>query len=298
MGSSRRIKEFTTCSIRCDGLWVGNEKGQRKSFTKALFVLFRKRVMDITAKASIDANISEGICPSCVGLTSNALPEVQTPNEETNSQTGLSTRNAPIITIKRKPKSETISNWYAIRCTYGRERKAYEFFSKQGIEAFYPTITSAKTTEGKKETIEESRLPNILFAFGTFEQLKVYVYDNHHDDTKFLRFYYNLHHDGTKEPLIVPMSQMILKKICNAEVEDKQLEPFVVEKYKEGQLVRVIEGPFVAVEGIVKRYKEQQRVGIVIDGLFTITTAYIAKDFLQILDKFDTNYGNIKINSK
>ena len=238
--------------------------------------------MDITAKASIDANISEGNCPSCVGLTSNALPEVQTPNVGVNSQAGVSTRNAPIITIKRKPKPETISHWYAIRCTYGRERKAYEFFSKQGIEAFYPTITSAKTTEGKKETIEESRLPNILFAFGTFEQLKVYVYDNHHDDTKFLRFYYNLHHDGTKEPLIVPMSQMIsLKKICDAEVEDKHLDPFVVEKFKKGQHVRVKEGPFEGVEGIVQRYKGQQRIGFVVEGLLTITTAYIPSAFLE-----------------
>ena len=96
--------------------------------------------MDITAKASIDANISEGICLSCVGFTSSVLPEVQTPIEEENSQSGVSTRNALIKTIKRKRKPETIPHWYAIRCTYGRERKAYEFFSKHGIEVFYPTF--------------------------------------------------------------------------------------------------------------------------------------------------------------
>ena len=73
-------------------------------------------------------------------------------------------------------------------------------------------------------------------------------------------------------------------KVCDAEAEDKHLEPFVVEKFKVGQLVRVKDGPFAGVEGIVKRYKGQQRIGIVVDGLFTITTAYIAKDKLEVLE--------------
>lgn len=227
-----------------------------------------------------------GIIPPYVGVTPDVLPKVQIPSEVENLQTGVSTRNAPVKTIKRKPDPETIPHWYTIRCTYGRERKAYEFFSKHGIEAFYPTITSIKTKDGKKETVEESRLPNFLFAFGTFKQLKEYVYDNYHDDTKFLRFYYNFHHDGTKEPLTVPMSQMIsLMKICDAEVDDTHLDPFVVEKFKTGQLVRVTDGPFAGVEGIVKRYKGQQRIGIVVEGLFTITTAYISKEKIELVSE-------------
>ena len=224
-----------------------------------------------------------GIIPPCAGVTPNVLPEVQTPIEVENSQTGVSTRNAQPKPIKRKPKPETIPHWYAIRCTYGRERKAYELFSENGFEAFYPTITKTKTVDGKTESIVESRLPNLLFVFGSFNQLKEYVFDNH-EDTKYLRFYYNLHHDGTKEPLVIPEWQMIsLIKICEAEAEDKHLEPFAVEKFKVGQLVRVNDGPFAGVEGIVKRYKGQQRIGIVVDGLFTITTAYISKDKLEVL---------------
>ena len=88
-----------------------------------------------------------------------------------------------------------------------------------------------------------------------------------------------------KEPLIVPQKQMTsLMKICDADVADKHLDPFEVPKFKVGQIVRVIDGPFIGVEGVVRRYKGQQRVGIVIDGLFTITTAYIAKDYLITLE--------------
>lgn len=183
------------------------------------------------------------------------------------------------------PHPETIPHWYAIRCTYGRERKAYELFSKNGIEAFYPTITSTKTIDGKTEKVVESRLPNILFAYGSFNQLKEYVYGNG-NDTKHLRFYYDIHHDKTKELLIIPQRQMIsLMKICAAEAEDKLLEPFVAEKFKQGQLVRVTDGPFAGVEGIVHRYKGQQRIGIVVEGLLTAVTAYIPTVFFQKINE-------------
>ena len=227
-----------------------------------------------------------GINSPCTGVTPNASPEVLSPLVEEHSQTGVSTRNAPAKTIRHKPPTpETIPHWYAIRCTYGRERKAYEFFSKNGIKAFYPTITNTKSIDGKTEKIVESRLPNILFAYDSFDQLKEYVYENG-DDTKYLRFYYNIHHDKTKEPLIIPQRQMAsLMRICDAEAEDKHLEPFMVEKFKQGQLVRVKDGPFAGVEGIVKRYKGQQRVGFVVEGLFTITTAYIAKDKLELIEE-------------
>jgi len=223
-----------------------------------------------------------GIKPQCAGVMPNALPEVQTPQEEENLQIGVSTRNA----LPRKTDIHIVNGdipqWYALRCTYGREKKAYEYLCLNGIEAFYPTITNTQTIDGKPEKITESRLPNILFAFGSFEQLKVFVYDNYHSETKHLRFYYNQHHDGTKEPLTIPQRQMLsLMKICDAVAEDKQLDPFVVEKFKVGEVVRIKEGPFEGVEGIIKRYKGQQRVGIVIDGLLTITTSYISNLLIE-----------------
>lgn len=217
-----------------------------------------------------------GGSPPYAGIHSDVLPAVQAQKAK-NLQRGVSTNSA----LNRTTLEDTDPHWYVIRCTYGREKKAYELFLKNGIEAFYPTITTFKTDKEDFDTIEESRIPNILFVFAPFDQLKMYVYDNHHDDTKYLRFYYNQHHDGSKEPLTVPIWQMqSLIMICEAEAEDKHLEPFVVEKFRTGQLVRITDGPFKGVEGIVHRYKGQQRVGIVIEGLITVTTAYVSKEKL------------------
>lgn len=62
-----------------------------------------------------------GGTPPCAGVTPNALPEVQTPIEKENSQTGVSTRNALPKTIRRKPKPETIPHWYAINLWKGKK---------------------------------------------------------------------------------------------------------------------------------------------------------------------------------
>lgn len=47
-------------------------------------------------------------------------------------------------------------------------------------------------------------------------------------------------------------------------------------------MVRIIDGKFKGVVGRVARYQGQQRVGIVIDGLLTIATAYVPTAFLEI----------------
>lgn len=226
-----------------------------------------------------------GGSPPRADHTPSALPAVQSSIEK-DLQTGVSTNSG----LNRAAKKNTDSQWYVIRCTYGREKNAYELFLKHGIEAFYPTITIHKTSEGNTTTLEESRIPNILFAFATFEQLKEYVYDNYHDDTRYLRFYYNKHHDGTKEPMVVPPKQMqSLIRICEAEADDKHLEPYVVDKFRTGQMVRITDGPFKGVEGIVDRYKGQLRIGIVVESLFTVTTAYVSKDKLEPIDTSSEN---------
>ncbi|KAB4456831.1 UpxY family transcription antiterminator [Bacteroides thetaiotaomicron] len=222
--------------------------------------------------------------PPCTGLTPDALPEVQKPVLAENSQTGVSTRNAlsgtPPKAIKRKPKD--VPHWYALRVTYGREKKAYDYLVGKHVEAYYPTITTIKIVDGKRKSVEESRLPNIFFARGTEEEIKSFVYDN--VNLPHLRFYYRHFHEGArvvKEPLIVPDNQIeSLKIICASEAEDIILVPSDVHKFKKGQTVRIIDGAFKGVIGKVARYHGQQRVAVIIDGLLTIASAYVPSAFI------------------
>ena len=250
--------------------------------------------MKVDERALKDVHtIGGGETPPCAGLTSNALPEAQSDVFTESSQTGVSTRNAlsgtscgsisrpTVPRSARMPKD--ISHWYALRVTYGREKKVYDYLISKNVEAFYPTITTIKLVDGKRKAIEESRLPNIFFARGTEDEIKSFVYDN--VNLPHLRFYYRHLHEGAriiKRPLVVPDNQIeSLKIICASEAEDIILVPSNVEKFKTGQTVRVIKGAFAGVIGKVARYHGQQRVAIVIDGLLTIASAYVPNAFLE-----------------
>ena len=219
-----------------------------------------------------------------VGLTSSALPEAQSSSRAESSQTGVSTRNVPSVnelpTIKR---ARNTPHWYALRTTYGREKKAYDYLVSNNIKAFYPTIKTVKNVEGQRTAVEESRLPNIFFAYGKEDEIKSFVYDN--VNLPYLRFYYRHIHEGarmSKEPLIVPDYQIEgLKIICASQAEDIILELSEIKQFKVGQKVRIIDGVFTGVIGKVARYHGQQRVAIIIDGLLTIASAYVPSAFLE-----------------
>ena len=272
--------------------------------------------MKIADNASIDDNThGGGEIPPRTEFIPDALPEVQEPFLAENSQTGVSTKNAlsgtddklsedtkpalaiprceggringsaggsiPLRTIKRKSKE--VRHWYALRVTYGREKKAYDYLVGKHVEAYYPTIKTVKEVDGKRKTIEESRLPNIFFARGTEEEIKSFVYDN--VNLPHLRFYYRHTHEGArliKEPLIVPDCQIEgLKIVCTSEAEDIIIGPPEIQKFQAGQTVRVTDGVFKGVIGKVARYHGQQRVAIIIDGLLTLVSAYVPSAFLE-----------------
>ena len=220
------------------------------------------------------------------GLTSNALPEVQNPVAAENSHTGVSTGSALSRTKPATGKrTEDTPHWYALRTTYGREKKAYEYLVSKNIVAFLPTLKQVKLVDGKRITTEQSRIPNLFFAYATEEQLKPNVFDN--VNLPFLRFYYRhtrVANKVVKEPLIVPDHQMeIFKIICTADSEDIIASTDEIERFKKGQQVRITDGKFKGVVGMVARYQSQQRVGIVIDGLLTVCTAYVPSAFLEVI---------------
>ena len=223
-----------------------------------------------------------GEFPPCVGLTSNALPEAQSTISAESSQTGVSTKNALLPTKPKVRREADIPHWYALRTTYGREKKAYDYLTAKGITAFYPTTNVVKLIKGKRKNVTVSRLPNIFFAYGTEEQLQEYVYDN--VNLPFLRFYYRHYHEGSKikkTPLIVPDNQMdSLKIICAADADNTFVSLVKVPKFEKGQLVRVTDGAFKGVTGRVARWQGQQRVAVVVDDLVTVVTAYVPSAFL------------------
>ncbi len=220
------------------------------------------------------------------GVTPCALPEGKSLEGTDFVQKGVSTHcalNSAINNVSAfKITPPATEHWYALRATYGREKVAHDYLVSKGVEAFCPMQKVTKLVNGKRKTLYVSRLPNIFFAYGTEEVIKSYVYDN--VNLPYLRFYYRHQHSDNRIkriPMVVPDDQIAtLKVICQAEAEDVILAPFNIHKFSTGQLVRIVDGEFKGVVGRVARYHGQTRVGLYIDGLLTMATAYIPKNFI------------------
>lgn len=178
-------------------------------------------------------------------------------------------------------------HWFALRATYGREKAACDYLTARGITAFCPMQKTAKIVDGKRCFVLQSRLPNIFFALSTEAELEPYVYDN--VNLPFLRFYYRHYHDGAdrqREPLIVPDRQMeTFRIICCADEGDTFITPDEIHLFERGELVRVTQGRFTGVTGRIAQFRGQKRVGIYIDGIATVATAYIPKTFLEKIEE-------------
>ena len=228
-----------------------------------------------------------GTTPPRTGLTPDVLPEVSTPTEAENSQTGVSTRYALSASVPSSDDSKTTDNdnvhWFVLRATYGRTKGSYEYLVAHGVEAYHPTIRVYPMINGKRKRVEESRLPNLFFAHSTKEKLQTFVYDN--VNLPHLRFYYcrTGRSSGVKpEPLIVPDYQMdSLRIICAQEEADTIMVPPSDHHFEQGETVIVTGGDFKGVIGKVARYCKQLRVGVIIDGLLTMATAYVPRGYLQ-----------------
>lgn len=185
--------------------------------------------------------------------------------------------------------AETLS-WYLLRASYGMERKAKEALDGKHIETFLPT-EKVKSEEGGKVTWrEQSLIPNLLFVRSTEQQLRKAINDC---KLKHLHFYLvpqkqqlgDLRMVDRYVPLVIPDEQMLEFRRWNG-VDDthKLFVPEAELTLELGEWVRVTDGKFAGLQGRVCRLKGQTRVGISIDGLGTLFTAYIPKAFLEHID--------------
>ena len=242
-------------------------------------------IVDNTSEEDV-TTIGGDTIPPCVGPATDALPEVQPSVLPENSHIGVSTHYAPLPKeLQDARRAVRAAHWYVLRCTYGKEGKAYDYIVNNHGVAYYPTVQETKLINGKRKTVVQSWLPNLLFVYGTFDAVKAFVYDNVHEETKPLRFYCIHSYEGSSLELI-PMTlteaQMrSIQRIHENLYKDVIVSSDTIQKFEKGELVRVVEGKFAGVVGRVARFRGQQRVGITINGLYTIVTAYVPKAFLK-----------------
>ncbi len=205
--------------------------------------------------------------PPSVRLAPDAFPEAK------SSKTGVSVKY-----VETPGKS-----WYVFRVSYGREDKASDFLVEDGTYTYIAKKYVERYIRGKRKRYLQTLIPNLLFAYTTEDRAERYVKNT--PELSYLSYYYNhftFDNNQKNPPLTVPCSEMyeFVKATCNKNEHLLFVEPSKCH-YKSGELVKVIDGPFVGVKGRVARISGQQRVVISLTHIGYISTAYIPTAFLQ-----------------
>lgn len=179
-------------------------------------------------------------------------------------------------------------HWFVLRITYGRVLKAHDVLSTQeSIEVYMPVRYTIRNINGRNRRVTTPMLHSLLFVYSKLETIDHIVKSiSDKTNTKNLISFYFDHfrtkNDGKNIPLIIPYNAMMnFIRITSIDNEHIRLIHPDQCHYRNGDLVRIIEGDFKGVVGRVARVAGQQRVVVELDGICMVTTAYIPSAFIK-----------------
>ena len=182
------------------------------------------------------------------------------------------------ITSKSDIKSRVkVEKWHAIRVTYGRELKFAAVLQDEGYETFIPMALKKTEKDGKKEEKIVPAVSNLCFVCG--EQQSLYQFFKGMGEACPARFIWDR---STREPITVPDKAMTdFMLVSRTMLDDTIYLHDVSSKLREGQSVRVTDGPFKGIEGKVVRIRKSRRIMVELPGMLAIATTYIPNNWLE-----------------
>ena len=174
---------------------------------------------------------------------------------------------------------ESLVKWHAIRVTYSRELKFQTSLQEAGFETFIPMRSKVVERGGKRSSLIVPAISNLCFVKTSYQILKDFM--DVLGDACPARFIWD---KATRKPIVVPDKEMSdFIKISLSMSDEVIYLNEVSQKLREGQKVRVKDGSFKGVEGVVVRIKKSRRVMVELPGMFAITTNYIPVTDLEVL---------------
>ena len=190
-------------------------------------------------------------------------------------------------------EQEVKRNWYALKVFYNKVFFIEEALQKEHLEVYFP-VKKVRVAQSALRRVDDStryerigdkavlrRVPvvnSLLFVRASEEEIKQVqklVYGH-------ALVYYNAERTG---PAVIPDRQMAIFRMVASSGADG-LEFFSDESivnYKQGDKVRVKEGPLKGAEGYIKRIKKDRRLLVAIEGFVAVATSFIPPQFLEVI---------------
>lgn len=188
-------------------------------------------------------------------------------------------------TVNQSVTSEGSFRWFPMRVTYHREMKIKGLLDSLGVENFLPMhYEVVETKTGGKKRVLVPAIHNLIFVRSTQEFLTNLKMSN--EGFAPMRYIMKrpVSKDDKSEIITVPDWQMN-NFMRVASVQDDRVMFLDNNAYinKIGQRVKVIEGYFSGVEGVVKRINKNKRVVVQLEGLAAVAIAFVPARHLSII---------------
>lgn len=177
--------------------------------------------------------------------------------------------------------------WFYMHAGFGKNRKAQEAFSSEKIFTYIPEETIiVRNPDGTKIKKRKPIFTSYLFVLATHEQVKAFTNTG---DTQyslpFLHFVYNKTDKnalGGCSCMTIRHSAMVnfinLAKIDTPKVHTVDINKV---RFVNDAPVIITEGAFKGIIGRVARIHNQTTVVVTLEGVASMTTAYIPKHFMK-----------------
>lgn len=170
-------------------------------------------------------------------------------------------------------------HWFAIRVSYGRALKFGTQLQETGIECFIPMMRKKLEKDGKQVSVVVPAVSNLCFVHTSKSVLDDYM--SSMGENRPIHYIWD---KSTRKPIIVPDKAMSdFMQISSVMSDDVMYLKDITAKLREGCKVRVLEGPFKGVEGVVLRVKRSRRIVVDFPGLLAVATTYVDPSYLELI---------------
>lgn len=181
--------------------------------------------------------------------------------------------------------------WFALRATYSRELKVQALLNERGLRTFVPMMwrrcpvkpgMTGTPSSPTRSGISRKLVPavnNLCFVRWTKTALDSFI--RSFGDASPVTYYWDR---TANRPLTIPDKAMEdFIAVASTMDEDLIYITEISAKLREGQTVKVKEGPFKGVEGKIVRIRKSRRILVELPGMMAVASTYVAPEFLEIL---------------
>ena len=170
-------------------------------------------------------------------------------------------------------------SWYVLRATYSRELKVCEALERLGVRTFVPMMWKTSTADQGTSRKLVPAVSGLCFVYWSKSAIDSYI--RSFGDTRPVNYYWDR---IIGAPLTVPPKAMEDFIAVTSTLDEGLIYLTEVSaKLREGQTVRVKDGPFKGVEGKIVRIRKSRRVLVELPGTLAVATTFVSPQELEII---------------